>query len=162
YPIATFSPSTWPVSFRPWRNARSRSVNASGDTGWKNPTTGIAGCCARAASGQTATPLPRSAINSRRLMGAYPKAKDHEPILARCIGQKACRRSVRLDAGIVNHLAPLLSFVRDELAEVGSRAWKCGGAPLGKPRLHVGIGKSRVDLRVELVDDFGGRALRCA
>jgi len=26
-----------------------------------------------------------------------------------------------------------------------------GGAPLGKPRLHLGIGKGRVDLRVELV-----------
>src|SRR5262249_50867328 len=38
-----------------------------------------------------------------------------------------------------------------QLAEVGGRAWKCGGAPLGKPRLHLGIGKGRVDLRVELV-----------
>ena len=28
------------------------SANASGDAGWRNPITGIAGCCARAASGQ--------------------------------------------------------------------------------------------------------------
>src|SRR5262245_19536554 len=43
--------------------------------------------------------------------GAYPKAKDHEPIIARCVAQKACSQSLRLDAGVLNHLAPLLSFV---------------------------------------------------
>src|SRR5262249_59144462 len=37
-------------------------------------------------------------------------------------------------------------------------AWKCGGAPLGKPRVQLGIGKGRVDLRVELVDDLGWRS----
>jgi len=45
----------------------------------------FSGCCARAASGHPAKPPPRSAMNSRRLMGAYPKAKDHEPIISRCI-----------------------------------------------------------------------------
>jgi hypothetical protein len=41
-----------------------------GEPLWRNPITGIAGCCARAASGHaTAAPLPKSAMNSRRLMG---------------------------------------------------------------------------------------------
>src|SRR5262249_51053803 len=34
---------------------------------WRNPTTGIAGCCARAASGYAIVP-PSSAMNSRRLI----------------------------------------------------------------------------------------------
>jgi hypothetical protein len=28
-------------------------------------------------------------MNSRRLMGAYPKAKDHEPIIAWCIAAES-------------------------------------------------------------------------
>jgi hypothetical protein len=32
-------------------------------------------CCARAASGHTTAALPMSVMKSRRLMGAYPKAK---------------------------------------------------------------------------------------
>jgi hypothetical protein len=38
------------VSLRPWRNARRRCAIGSGDA--RNPITGIAGCCARAASGR--------------------------------------------------------------------------------------------------------------
>ena len=49
----------------------------------------------------------------------------------------------------------------DELAEVGRRARKCGGAPLGKPRLHLGIGKGRVDLRVELVANASTLGVLC-
>src|SRR5262249_19746912 len=65
--------------------------------------------------------------------------------------------SVRFDALELHHLAPLFGLYGDKLAEVGGRAWKCSGAPLGKPRLHLGIGKGRVDLRVELVNDLGWR-----
>src|SRR5262245_10989878 len=36
----------------------------------------FADCCARATSGHAAVP-PMSVMKSRRLMGAYPKAKDH-------------------------------------------------------------------------------------
>src|SRR6266481_7293898 len=39
----------------------------SGELLLRNPITGIAACCARAASGHAAAP-PRSAMNSRRLM----------------------------------------------------------------------------------------------
>jgi hypothetical protein len=35
---------------------------------WRNPITGIAGCCARAASGHAAVALPSVTINSRRWM----------------------------------------------------------------------------------------------
>jgi len=44
-----------------------RSVIPSGDVGVRNPITGIADCCARAASGHAAAP-PSSVMNSRRLM----------------------------------------------------------------------------------------------
>ncbi len=36
----------------------------------RKPTTGMAGCCARAASGQAITVLPRSVMNSRRFIGS--------------------------------------------------------------------------------------------
>jgi hypothetical protein len=39
-------------------------ANPLGDAALRNPTTGIAGCCARAASGHTAR--PRSVMNSRQ------------------------------------------------------------------------------------------------
>jgi hypothetical protein len=38
---------------------------------WRKPITGIAGCCARAASGHAAA-LPRSAMKLRRLMQNRP------------------------------------------------------------------------------------------
>src|SRR6516164_9294112 len=75
-------------------------------------------------------------------------------------GHFAWQRSIRFDAREPHHLAPLFGLFGDELAEVGGRARKCGGAPLGKPRLHLGIGKGRVDLRVELIDDFSWRGAR--
>jgi hypothetical protein len=37
------------------------------DEEWRTPTTGIVGCCARAAIGQAAAP-PRIVMNSRRLI----------------------------------------------------------------------------------------------
>ena len=49
--ILTFSPSANPASFRPRRNAARRLTIASDDLLSRNPITGIAGCCARAASG---------------------------------------------------------------------------------------------------------------
>jgi hypothetical protein len=55
------------VSFKPRRNAARRCSVPSGDVLRRNPIIGIAGCCARAASGHAAAP-PKSAINSRRLI----------------------------------------------------------------------------------------------
>ena len=66
---------------------------------------------------------------------------------------------VRLGAGELDHLAPLLGLIGDELAEVGGRARKHRAAHVGDPRLDLGIGEARIDLLVELVDDFGGRVL---
>ena len=40
--------------------------SCSGDLGSRNPITGIAGCCARAASGHAAAAPPSSVMNSRR------------------------------------------------------------------------------------------------
>ena len=70
YSIATFSPSTKPASFSPWRNARRlRSTTVSGDVGLRNPITGIAPCCALAASGHEITAAPPSSVmNSRRFI----------------------------------------------------------------------------------------------
>src|SRR2546425_7460609 len=62
--------------------------------------------------------------------------------------------SVRLGAGKLDHLGPLLGFLGDEPAEVGGRAGKHDAARVGETRLHLGIGKGRVVLLVERLDDF--------
>ena len=47
----------------------------SGDVGSRNPITGIAGCCARAASGHAAAAPPSSVMNSRRLHSITSSAR---------------------------------------------------------------------------------------
>ena len=62
---------------------------------------------------------------------------------------------VRLDVGPPDHLAPLLGFLGDQLAEVGGRARKRPASQVGKPSLHLGIGERGVGFLVELIDDVG-------
>src|SRR4029077_6185948 len=66
---------------------------------------------------------------------------------------------VGFDVGRSDHLAPLVCFLGNELAEVGGRAGKHGAARIGNPRPHLGIGEAGVDLDVELVDDLERRVL---
>jgi hypothetical protein len=54
-------------SLNPWLNVSTRFLVTIDDELLRNPITGAAGCCARAASGHTAAPL-RSVMKSRRLM----------------------------------------------------------------------------------------------
>jgi len=65
------------------------------------PKRSIAGCCARAARLQATVAPPSSAMNSRRLMGAYPKAKDRGRSIAGLgVGQRRiATKSGRLHAG---------------------------------------------------------------
>src|SRR5262249_53001921 len=65
--------------------------------------------------------------------------------------------SICLDACELHHLAPLLGFLGDQLAEVCGRDDKRRASKVGKPRLDLGIGEARVDLLVELVDDLHWR-----
>jgi hypothetical protein len=60
-------------------------------------------------------------------------------------------RSIRLDAGELDNLAPLFGFLGDELANVGGRTRKYRAAEVSKPRPHHGAGKRRVDLLVSLL-----------
>src|SRR5262245_36070023 len=69
---------------------------------------------------------------------------------------------LRLDVRRPDHLAPLLGFLSDQLAEVSRRTRKHRAAEIGEPRLHRGIGKGGIDLFVELVDDLCGRVPGCA
>src|SRR5262245_1418805 len=56
-----------PVSRSPWRKAATTLADSPGDRLLRKPTTGIAGCCARAMSGHAAAP-PINEMNSRRLL----------------------------------------------------------------------------------------------
>src|SRR5262245_12242338 len=66
--------------------------------------------------------------------------------------------SLRLDAGELDHVGPLLGFVGDQLGEVGSGAGKWFTTEIGHPRLHRGLGERRVDLAVQSLHDFGWSA----
>src|SRR5215510_11574354 len=57
-------------------------------------------------------------------------------------------RSLRLDAGRLDHLGPFLGFVGNELAKIGGRARECRAAEVGEPCFHVRICEGRVDLFV--------------
>src|SRR5215471_16102750 len=70
--------------------------------------------------------------------------------------------SLRLDAGELDHLAPLLGFVCDHLGELSRRSRQRHAAEVSETDLHLAVVESRVDLLVELVDDLGRRGLRCA
>src|SRR6516225_9846121 len=75
---------------------------------------------------------------------------------------RACPASVRLDAGELDHLGPLLGLVDNQLAEVGGRTDERCATQIGEPRLDLMIGETGVDLLVDLLDDLGRRGLRCA
>src|SRR5262245_54712872 len=66
YSTVTFWPSMVPVSLRPLRNAATYGALPSPDPSRINPTTGSAGCCARAPSGHATAAPPTVNMNSRR------------------------------------------------------------------------------------------------
>jgi hypothetical protein len=51
-------------------------------------------------------------------------------------------------------VTPFLGFFRDQLAEIGRRADHRCAAQLGKPRVELRVGETRVNGLVELVDDL--------
>jgi len=76
--IATFRPSTKPVSPRPCRNAVTTQPRSPADAASRNPITGIGCCCERAPSGHAAAAPPSSVMKSRRLipiMGTFSPAQ---------------------------------------------------------------------------------------
>src|SRR5262249_58394537 len=64
--------------------------------------------------------------------------------------------SLRLDVGCPDHVAPLVGFIGEQLAEVGGRARKYSTSQVSESRLHLRVGEGGVDFRVEPIDDFGG------
>src|SRR5262245_26021530 len=66
--MATFLPSTNPASFRPCRKGSTVYAKPAAGVLLRNPTTGIAVCCARAATGHAAAAPPNSVMNSRRFI----------------------------------------------------------------------------------------------
>src|SRR5215813_6973517 len=65
--------------------------------------------------------------------------------------------SPRLRTRKLDDLGPFLSFLIDELGELGGRSCICLITQVGDPRFHFGIGKTHVDLLVQQFDQFSGR-----
>ena len=70
--IVASRPSTRPVWARPCRNSSKRLFHNSAVSLPRNPTTGIAACCARAANGHAAALASEPVMNSRRFMCSNP------------------------------------------------------------------------------------------
>src|SRR5262245_45405132 len=64
------------------------------------------------------------------------------------------RVSVRLDIGRSDYLAPSFGEFSNELAKVGGRTNKRCAAQIGKPVLHLWVGKCGINLLVKFVDNF--------
>src|SRR5215813_2247638 len=62
--------------------------------------------------------------------------------------------SLGLDAGELDHLAPLLGIVLNEFSKFGRRSGKDSAPKVGETHSHGGIGKTRVDFLVKLLDDI--------
>src|SRR5262249_19840855 len=77
YSITTLRPSAKPVSPRPPWNPEIGRTHSAADAPLRNPTTGIADCCARAASGHTAAP-PSNVINARRFIWPLPRLNQND------------------------------------------------------------------------------------
>src|SRR5262249_8682189 len=73
YSTATFWPSTKPASFRPLRKPVTRWAASAFEVLRRNPITGIAVCCARAASGHAVAEPINPLMKSRRRI-AFLKA----------------------------------------------------------------------------------------
>jgi hypothetical protein len=90
-------------------------------------------------------------------IGRYLSRKPPAPPQLECLpGQQLLLES---RARELHHLGPLLCFLCEEPAEVGGRAHKAYTAKGSKPRLDLCIGKGRVDLLVEYIDDLGTRVV---
>jgi hypothetical protein len=56
------------------------------------------------------------------------------------ISAQALALLLRLDVGGADHLAPLLGFIGDQLAEIGWRECEHDSVHVGKPRFDLGVG----------------------
>ena len=69
---------------------------------------------------------------------------------------------MRFEARGPHDLRPFLGFIGDKPAKVDRRHRHWIASEIGEPCPDLGIGEARIDLLVELVDDFDGRVLGCA
>jgi hypothetical protein len=75
YSTVMSRPSTKSDSANPRRKPAITWTYAPGEAIWRNPITGIAGCCARTASGHAAAAPPRAKMNWRRLLIRSPRRR---------------------------------------------------------------------------------------
>src|SRR5262249_43629275 len=70
------------------------------------------------------------------------------------------RRSLRLDIGCSDHLAPLAGRIGDEFCEFSGCQLHRLKAQAHKARFNIGFGDDGVDILVELFDNLGGSTLQ--
>jgi hypothetical protein len=68
--MVRFRPSTKPASANPLSSPLTMNSDPAAVESRRNPTTGIAGCCACAANGHATAALPSSVMNARRSLSS--------------------------------------------------------------------------------------------
>src|SRR5262249_13174502 len=97
-------------------------------------------------------PTPDGKLMHCEILGSRPAVDDG-------FAENIAARSLQFDVRELDHLAPFLSFISDELAELGRRALKRRATHVGKPRFDLGIGEGGIDLLVELVNNLRGHGM---
>src|SRR5262249_25556359 len=136
--ISLLWPSTHPASAKPWRNATTADADSSGDLLLMNPITGVAGCCARAASGHTIAAPPSSVMNWRRFMWPPAELAGNITQLLRCWGAETRRkkREAAKQSASRHQMAIALTSVRCRILEaIGAKRTNdqdfCTGSVVG-------------------------------
>src|SRR5260370_27705840 len=99
------------------------------------------------------SPRRRGRVASAARRKGFVERNDMEYVAGTC-------RSLRLDVGGADHLAPLLGVVRNELAELGGRGCIGLQAQIGEPHLELRAGKRLIHELIEDRDDLWGRPRR--
>src|SRR6516164_9477280 len=73
---------------------------------------------------------------------------------------RARRISLGLDIGRSDHPFPLRGLLGNVVTKLGRSHWYRIAAKVGEALDHRRIGEARIDLLVELYDDFGGNPIR--
>src|SRR5436309_13682062 len=79
-----------------------------------------------------------------------------------CLQAEQMWPSLRLRTRELDHLGPLLRFLNDDLAKILRSSVDQHPAHIVKACPDIGVGNCRIDLLVELVDDFGRRTFGSA
>jgi hypothetical protein len=115
------------------------------DTCCRLHATGIAGCCARVASGHAAVPAPSRVMNSRRLMGSLsPRVTPYHIVLEWALCITANLAAECSDGSIASHPQPGGARAMSASPPIATEHSRCSRTPLCAISGNMHCNKRRV------------------